>query len=134
MLRQIRECYDTMGSELTLLQDEFGELVQTGKLRSGCRQRGCRRIVVSFTRSSARTPWHIRAWDGENPHFVADRAKYYFAVLIYRLAMMQYSLAELAGTGRLDRDANEDLQFVWFSDVFTTVYNRTVMAVIDQRY
>jgi len=45
-----------------------------------------------------------------NVHDIADRAKHSYAVGTKMIAEMQYRLAELAGTGQLDREVSMDLQ------------------------
>lgn len=63
---------------------------------------------------------------------IADRAKHAFAVGTSLLAEVQYRLAELTGTGRLDRDANDELQgqllLIW-----EQLYYGTLSATHDQR-
>ena len=134
MIRQIEGCYVDTENELTWLEDKFGELVHIGKLDPEAGhglQETCRQLNDVLYDNTAGA---IRAWDGGNPHFIADRVKYCFATLVYQLAQMQYHLAELAGTGRLDRHANHDLQWAWFEPALSTIYHGTVMAVVDLKY
>jgi hypothetical protein len=62
---------------------------------------------------------------------IADRAKHGYATGTKLLAEMQYRLAELAGTGRLDPDESMSLQtnlfFIW-----EALYAGTLCAVRDE--
>lgn len=93
-------------------------------------------------------PWHI-SWTGGydesadgvdasrrppiNPDVqnFADRAKHGYAQGTRHLAVAQYRLAELAGTGRLDPAESHDLQMslVW---VWEALYSGTVCAARDR--
>jgi hypothetical protein len=61
---------------------------------------------------------------------IADQAKYRYATGTKLLAAMQYRLAELAGTGRLDPDESMSLQHDLVS-VWEALYFGTVCAVRD---
>ena len=61
---------------------------------------------------------------------IADQAKYCYATGTKLLAAMQYRLAELAGTGRLDPDESMSLQNDLVS-VWEALYFGTVCAVRD---
>jgi hypothetical protein len=61
---------------------------------------------------------------------IADQAKYCYATGTKLLAAMQYRLAELAGTGRLDPDESMSLQHDLVS-VWEALYFGTVCAVRD---
>jgi hypothetical protein len=63
-------------------------------------------------------------------HDIADRAKHRYATGTKLLAAMQYRLAELAGTGRLDADESMSLQHELVS-VWEALYFGTVCAVRD---
>jgi hypothetical protein len=64
-------------------------------------------------------------------HDIADRAKHGYAKATQLLATTQYRLAELAGTGQLDRDESKDLQ-VKLADIWLSLYAGTVCAVRDE--
>jgi hypothetical protein len=66
-----------------------------------------------------------------NVHDIADRAKYGYAAAAQRLAAVQYRLAELAGTGRLDADESMRLQ-TSLAQVGEQLYLGTVCAVRDE--
>ena len=61
---------------------------------------------------------------------IADQAKYRYATGTKLLAAMQYRLAELAGTGRLDPDESMSLQHELVS-VWEALYFGTACAVRD---
>jgi hypothetical protein len=63
-------------------------------------------------------------------HDIADRAKHRYATGTKLLAAMQYRLAELAGTGRLDADESMSLQHNLVS-IWEALYSGTVCAVRD---
>lgn len=60
---------------------------------------------------------------------VTDMLKYLYATLSRAIAQLQYQLAELAGTGRLDPDSNTDLQFNWCFTYWEFLYRNTTVAV-----
>jgi hypothetical protein len=62
---------------------------------------------------------------------IADRAKYSHAMARQILAAMQYRLAELAGTGRLDPDECPSLQKELI-EIYWHLYFGTVCAVRDE--
>jgi hypothetical protein len=59
---------------------------------------------------------------------IADRAKHGYAVGARLLAGVQYRLATLAGTGRLDSDESMRLQHV-LADIWLALYSGTTFAV-----
>jgi hypothetical protein len=63
---------------------------------------------------------------------VTDMVKYLFATLSRAIAELQYQLAELAGTGRLDTEANEHLQWNWCFRYWEFLYNNTTAAVRNE--
>ena len=64
------------------------------------------------------------------PDNIADQAKYHYAAGTQMLAAMQYRLAELAGTGKLDPDESKDLQHRLVS-IWGHLYSGTTSAVRD---
>jgi hypothetical protein len=62
---------------------------------------------------------------------IADRAKHGYAIGTRLLAAVQYRLARLAGTGRLDPDESMRLQHV-LADIWWALYSGTTQAVRDQ--
>jgi len=63
---------------------------------------------------------------------VTDMVKYLFATLSRAIAELQYQLAELTGTGRLDTEANEHLQWNWCFRYWEFLYNNTTAAVRNE--
>lgn len=61
---------------------------------------------------------------------IADQAKYRYAAGTKLLADMQHRLAELAGTGKLDRDESMSLQFR-LVELWQHLYAGTTCAVRD---
>lgn len=59
---------------------------------------------------------------------VTDLIKYVYATMSQAIAELQYELAELTGTGRLDPDINQDLQD-WCFQNWETLYFNTTAAV-----
>jgi hypothetical protein len=66
-----------------------------------------------------------------NVNDIADRAKYAYATATHRLAIMQYRLAELAGTGRLNPDESMRLQDELVR-IWEALYFGTLCAVRDE--
>jgi hypothetical protein len=62
---------------------------------------------------------------------IADRAKHGYALGTRLLAAVQYRLATLAGTGRLDSDESMRLQHV-LADIWWALYSGTTYAVRDE--
>ena len=62
---------------------------------------------------------------------IADRAKHGYAHGTRLLAAVQYRLATLAGTGRLDPDESMRLQHV-LADIWWALYSGTTYAVRDE--
>jgi hypothetical protein len=62
---------------------------------------------------------------------IADRAKHGYAIGARLLAAVQYRLAQLAGTGRLDPDESMRLQEV-LADIWWALYSGTTYAVRDE--
>jgi hypothetical protein len=63
---------------------------------------------------------------------VTDLLKYVYATLSRAISELQYQLAELAGAGRLDLDANEDLQWNWCFPQWEFLYCNTINAVRNE--
>lgn len=63
---------------------------------------------------------------------VTDLLKYVYATLSRAIADLQYYLAELAGTGRLDPEANDFLQFQWCAPYWDSLFLDTVCAVRNE--
>ena len=66
-------------------------------------------------------------------HRLADHAKYVYAIGTRDIAAMQYKLAELAGTGRLDHEVQNGLQWDHCLPMWETLYDGTTCAVRDDR-
>ena len=66
-------------------------------------------------------------------HRLADHAKYVYAVGTRDIAALQYQLAELAGTGRIDHKEQNDLQWRHCLPMWETLYHGTTCAVRDDR-
>jgi hypothetical protein len=60
---------------------------------------------------------------------VTDLVKYVYANLAKAIAELQYQLAELAGTGKLDPDANHDLQWNWCHSTWEFLYHNTTARI-----
>ena len=63
---------------------------------------------------------------------VTDLLKYVYATVSRAIAELQYQLAELTGTGRLDPEANEYLQWDWCFRSYEFLCNNTVGAVRNE--
>lgn len=66
-------------------------------------------------------------------HRIADHAKYVYAVGTRDIAALQYLLAELAHTGRLDFSEHERLQWGHCLAMWQLLYSNTTSAVRDYR-
>jgi len=64
---------------------------------------------------------------------VTDLLKYVHAGLSRAIAELQYQLAELTGTGRLEPAANEDLQWKWCFPNWEFLYHNTIAAVRNEK-
>ena len=134
MIKQIRKGYEAVTGHLTSLEGEFGRLVDSELIDpedGRGLQQDCLQLYEVLYEN---TEGAIRAWDGVDPHFIADRAKYCYAVLMYQLAQMQYYVGELATLGRLDRKANHDLQWEWFGgtgEITQDLWAGIVEATVD---
>jgi hypothetical protein len=60
---------------------------------------------------------------------VTDLVKYVYAAVSRAIAELQYQLAELTGTGRLDPEANQDLQWNWCHRHWEALERNTIAAV-----
>lgn len=60
---------------------------------------------------------------------LTDLVKYVYAGMSRRIAELQYALAELAGTGRLDPEANQELQFGWCLPAWEFLYHNSTATV-----
>ena len=69
----------------------------------------------------------------DHVHRLADHAKYVYAIGTRDIAAMQYKLAELAGTGRLDHEVQNGLQWDHCLPMWETLYYGTACAVRDYR-
>lgn len=63
---------------------------------------------------------------------VTDLLKHVYATLSRAIAELQYQLAELTGTGRLDPEANEHLQWEWCRRYWDFLYSNTTRAVRNE--
>lgn len=92
--------------------------------RAAVKSSGCKGYVRAVRHARHRTI---------NPDVndIADRAKYSHAMARQILAAMQYRLAELAGTGRLDPDECPSLQKELI-EIYWHLYFGTVCAVRDE--
>jgi hypothetical protein len=115
ILKQITAGYEDAKGHLTYLESEFERLVRFELIEpmAGHRlARDCRGMQKTL---HANTLGAIHASDGNDPHFIADRAKYTHAILNYQLAQMQYQIGELATLGRFERTEHHDLQWGFFN-------------------
>ena len=60
---------------------------------------------------------------------LTDLVKYIYAVMTQAFADLQYPLAELTATGKLDPEANEALQWGWCFPIYEELYYNTVTVV-----
>jgi hypothetical protein len=77
---------------------------------------------------------YAEVFRGTEPDFneIADRAKYAYAIVTQKLAVIQYRLAELAAVGVLDPDESMRLQDDLY-DMWTEIYFGTVYAIRDPK-
>ena len=135
MIKQITGGYQAVRGYLTDLESEFGRLVDSELIYpedGRGLQQDCQQLYEILYDNTL-----IRAWDGKNPHFIADRAKYCQAILNYQLAQMQYFLGELATLGRLDDKEHYNLQRGFFNadgisyDLWVQLVDATVDWSVD---
>ncbi|MGO9285722.1 MAG: hypothetical protein ACLP75_22830 [Mycobacterium sp.] len=147
MVDRVKACYLGLTQWIVGFQDEIVALVDAGKLDPGERTglleqyRHLQEAVDAATADALK--WHPVAGvhdftdsRGRIPDFVhrlADHAKYVYAVGSRDIAAMQYRLAELAHTGRLDPEVHRGLQWNHCLPMWETLYHGTTSAVRDER-
>jgi len=125
MVDRVKAGYVGLTQWITGFQQEIAELADAGKLDRTAEvgllehYRDLQEAVDAATADAL--SWHpvagVRDFTdsrGRFPDFVhrlADHAKYVYAVGTRDIAALQYRLAELAGTGRLDHAVNKHLQW-----------------------
>ena len=147
MVDRVKACYVGLTQWIVGFQDEIVALVDAGKLDPGERTgllehyRHLQEAVDAATADALK--WHPVAGvhdftdsRGRIPDFVhrlADHAKYVYAVGSRDIAALQYCLAELAGTGRLDHEVHRHLQWGHCLGMWECLYHGTTCAVRDER-
>jgi hypothetical protein len=143
MFEWVKACYVGLTQRIVGFQDEIVALVDAGKLDPGERTgllehyRHLQEAVDAATADALM--WHPVAGvhdftdsRGRIPDFVhrlADHAKYVYAVGTRDIAGLQYRLAELAHTGRLDFEVHKRLQWDHCLAMWKTLYYGTTSAV-----
>jgi hypothetical protein len=146
MLDRVKACYVGLTQRIVGFQDEIVALADTDELDPGERTSllehyrhlqeavdaatadalKCDSVAVhDFTDSQGHIP--------DSVHRLADHAKYVYAVGTRDIAAMQYRLAELAHTGRLDFEVHNRLQWNHCLEMWKTLYYGTTSAVRDWR-
>jgi hypothetical protein len=147
MVDRVKACYVGLTQWITGFQQEIAELADAGKLDRAAEvgllehYRDLQEAVDAATADAL--SWHpvagVRDFTdsrGRCPDFVhrlADHAKYVYAVGTRDIAALQYRLAELAGTGRLDHAVNKHLQWHHCLPMWETLHYGTTSAVRDER-
>lgn len=147
MVKDVKDCYDALSQWIVNFQDKIGELVDAGDLKPAERQSlsehyrdlqtAVEAAIVDAPKgdpgSRANEYWHDGIWNSRAINRFADHAKYVYAVGARDIAALQYRLAELAGTGRLDPAAHHGLQWNHCLPMWETLYSGTTCAVRDER-
>ena len=141
MVDRVKACYVGLTRWIGDFQDEIVALVEAGKLDPGERAgllehyRDLEKAVDDATAVVLR--WDATGFDvydiTDDVHLIADHAKYVYADGSRDIAAMQYRLAELAHTGRLDFEVHKRLQWNHCLPMWETLYHGTLSAVHDER-
>jgi hypothetical protein len=138
---QVKECFVGLTRWIAGFQHEITELADSGKLDRAAEvgmQEHYRQLQEAVDAGTA----VILRWDAtgfdvyditDDVHLIADHAKYVYAVGSRDIAALQYRVAELARTGRLDFEVHKRLQWDHCLPMWETLYFGTLSAVRDER-
>jgi hypothetical protein len=138
---RVKGCYVDLTQWITDFRRDIAELADAGKLDRAAEvgllehYRDLENAVDDATALVLR--WDATDFDvydiTDDVHLIADHAKYVYAVGSRDIAALQYRLAELAHTGRLDFDVHKRLQWDHCLGIWETLYYGTTSAVRDER-
>lgn len=147
MVNKVKDCYLALIDWIAGFQNEIANLVDVGKL--DCEEqrsllehyRDLQDAVDAATADARRGETGScsiddagdETWNDRTVHRFADHAKYVYAVGARDIAALQYRLAELAHTGRLDSEAHKHLQWDHCLRMWEVLYYGTTSAVRDAR-
>ena len=135
-VKYLTDCYERLLATIEEFRCDIAKLVETGKLDPDVKTElwfhytALQKAVHDATSTTRLRPPHGDEID-DNYHRIADHAKYVYALGSRDIAAMQYRLSELAGTGRLDAKANDDLQWGHCYPFWETLYDGTTSNVRD---
>lgn len=143
MVDQVKSCYAGLTKWIEEFQHVIAEL-RDHDLLDPCESAGLLKHYDQLQEAvDAATEAILRSAEvatGRKPHapkfdanLIADHAKYVYAVGTRDIAAMQYLLAELAGTGRIDHKEQHELQWGHCLGMWQTLYHGTTCAVRDDR-
>jgi hypothetical protein len=139
MVDQVKECCVDLTGWITAFQHEMTELGDAGRLDPG-ESTGLlehydqlQEAVDAATTHAVRWPTGSGVTVADFVNDLADHAKYVYAVGSRDIAALQYRLAELAHTGRLDFEAHKRLQWDDHCLGMWELLCGTLYAVRDER-
>lgn len=147
MVETVRACYAALAHGIAGFQDEVAALADAHKLHPAERghlSESYREFSAAIEAAGVDIPkgcpgaraddfTEEGAWNARVVNGVADHAKYVYAVGTRDIAALQYRLAELGHTGKLNFEAHEHLQGTHCLAMWETLYCGTLSALHDQR-
>src|SRR5689334_6393213 len=137
MIKQLEHAYEEIRSEISGFKTKITELARGGKLDP----KEYMSLWVHYRQLSDAVDEAVksaRAWNDndsnpgehtEQVHFIADHAKYVYAVATRDIAALQYKTGDLAYVGKLDDQACHDLQWLHCVPLWDKVYLGTLSVV-----
>lgn len=146
MVQQITSCYTELSEAILGYQHDVTASVAEQKLAPSEYQRlfeHYRDLKAAIDTAAAALPAGCPgsraddftdrgAWNAGVVHLVADHAKHVYAVGTRDIAALQYRLAELSDTGRLNFEAHEHFQRAHCWRTWETLYAGTLSPLHDQ--
>lgn len=147
MIDQVRTCYVDLTQWINDFREKIVALLEAGKLHPqqgtgllepyGDVQAAVDAATADILRWQLLPGVHGYIADlsrfFDSVHRIGDHAKYVYAVGSRDIAKLQYRLAEMAGTSRLDREEHANLQWQHCLPMWETLYHGTISAVRDDR-
>jgi hypothetical protein len=141
MVHRVKACYVGLTQWITDFRSDIAGLADAGKLDRAAKV-GLHEHYHDLQEAVDAATAVVLGWDAtgfdvyditDDVHLIADHAKYVYAVGSRDIAALQYRLAELAGTGRIDLEHHWHLQWGHCLPMWETLYHGTTCAVRDDR-
>lgn len=147
MVKEVKDCYSTLIEWIAGFKDEIAELAGAGKLDAveqwnlsehyfglqSAIEAALLDIPEADPGSRANDYFIDGLWNRRTVNRFADHAKYVYAVGNRDIAALQYRVAELAHTGRLNFAVHEHLQWDHCTQMWEDLYRGTLSALHDER-